>query len=353
MQNSFGTFLKQKRIEKNLTQKQLASILFVTESAVSKWEKDVARPDISQLPKLAEVLNVTEHELITASIDNNTRKDKQDAKKWRNFSKAFDLSFYIAYGITLLTCFICNLAVSKTLSWFFIVFSSILLAFTFTNLPRYIKKYKLLLIPLSMYLALCLLLGVCAIYTNGAWFLIPTLSTLLGLSIIFVPIYITKYKVFEKIRKFNDFISVLIDFCLLNILLIIIDFYCVSNGFSVSHWYIKLALPIASIIYFVLNLFLSIRFLKINKLLKTSIIFALSIIIFYVLPLFIKVNKPSLQQELDKLNVFNANLSVWQGEAIQTNVHLIICLTLFTLSIVFFIIGLIKLLKHKKKYRTY
>ena len=69
MENSFGWFLKQKRQEKNLTQKQLAKILFVTESAVSKWEKDVAHPDITLLPKLSEILGVTEHELITASVD--------------------------------------------------------------------------------------------------------------------------------------------------------------------------------------------------------------------------------------------------------------------------------------------
>ena len=60
MENSFGCFLKQKRQEKNLTQKELAKLLFVSESAVSKWEKDVAHPDITLLPKLAEILKVTE-----------------------------------------------------------------------------------------------------------------------------------------------------------------------------------------------------------------------------------------------------------------------------------------------------
>ena len=61
MQNNFGLFLKQKRQEKNLTQKQLANLLFVSESAVSKWEKNVSRPDIMLLPELAELLGVTEH----------------------------------------------------------------------------------------------------------------------------------------------------------------------------------------------------------------------------------------------------------------------------------------------------
>ena len=54
MENSFGEFLRQQRLKNNLTQKQLAQLLFVSESAVSKWEKDVAHPDITLLPKLVE-----------------------------------------------------------------------------------------------------------------------------------------------------------------------------------------------------------------------------------------------------------------------------------------------------------
>lgn len=36
---SFGKFIMKKRKEKNMTQKELAQKLFVTESAVSKWER--------------------------------------------------------------------------------------------------------------------------------------------------------------------------------------------------------------------------------------------------------------------------------------------------------------------------
>lgn len=39
MENNFSEFLKQKRQEKKLTQKDLAKSLFVSESAISKWEK--------------------------------------------------------------------------------------------------------------------------------------------------------------------------------------------------------------------------------------------------------------------------------------------------------------------------
>ena len=259
MQNSFGLFLKQKRQEKNLTQKELSKLLIVSESCISKWEKDVAHPDITLLPKLSEILGVTEHELITASIDNKTREEKKQAKKWRTFSLSWSLFFYISYIIALIPCFICNLAINKTLSWFWIVFFSLLLAFTFTNLPKLIKKHKLILLPLAMFLALCLLLAVCCIYTNGNWFWVSSLSVLVGLIVVLMPIYISKFKIFEKIKKYADFVSITIDFIFINILLIVIDLYTYTN-YAVSRWYLNLALPIVICVYLVLNLFLSCKY---------------------------------------------------------------------------------------------
>ena len=85
MTNSFGTFLKQKRQEKNLTQKELSKLLYVSESAVSKWEKDVAHPDITLLPTLSKILGVSEHELITASIDEKSREEKVQAKNGEHY----------------------------------------------------------------------------------------------------------------------------------------------------------------------------------------------------------------------------------------------------------------------------
>lgn len=37
-EKQIGTFIKEKRIEKNLTQQELAERLFVTNKTVSKWE---------------------------------------------------------------------------------------------------------------------------------------------------------------------------------------------------------------------------------------------------------------------------------------------------------------------------
>ena len=349
MEKSFGEFLKEKRQEKNLTQKELAKELFISESAVSKWEKNVAHPDITILPKLAALLGVSEHELITASVDKEARQDKVQAKRWRNLSKSWNLTFYIAYSIALLTCFICNLAVSGTLSWFWIVFSSLLLAFTFTNLHQYIKKYRLIFIPLSMFLAIIFLLAVCAIYSGGNWFWVATTSITFAFVMIFVPIFISKYKIFSKLNRFNDFISVAIDFIMLNILLIVINIYTSMHGFSTSAWYFEIAFPIVIYVYAVLNLLLAVRFLKINKLLKTSVILTLVNLFSYGVTSFIKIDDVGVQKEIDRFNVFRANFSIWSGEVqLGQNINCIIFLTLVCLTLVFFISGLIVQLKRGK-----
>ncbi len=40
---AFGEYIRQKRIDAGLTQKGFADRLFVTESAVSKWERGVSQ----------------------------------------------------------------------------------------------------------------------------------------------------------------------------------------------------------------------------------------------------------------------------------------------------------------------
>ena len=343
METSFGEFLKTKRQEKNLTQKELANLVFVSESAVSKWERNIAHPDITLLPKLSIILGVTEHELITASIDKKAREEKRQAKNWRALSITWDMFFVVGYIIALLICFICNLAINKILSWFWIVLSSLTLAFTFTHLPKLIKKHKLFLLPTSMYLALCLLLGVCAIYTKGNWFFIATFAVLFGLSLIFTPIYIAKYDVFNKIKKYNDFVSIGIDFILLNILLIIINLNTLNAGW----WYFKIALPIVLSVYIIINILLSVRFIRTNRFIKTGIVLFLINTFLYLPPMILNFENQEIQNEINQVNILKADLSVWKVDGtLGNNVHLIIALVLLLLSTVFFCIGVIKLRKN-------
>lgn len=49
--NEMGKFIAEIRKEKNMTQKDLANVLYVSDRAVSKWERGKSFPDISLLKK--------------------------------------------------------------------------------------------------------------------------------------------------------------------------------------------------------------------------------------------------------------------------------------------------------------
>ena len=137
---TFGSFIKTKRTEKNYSQKDLAEMLFVTEGAVSKWERGVSYPDITLISDICCVLDISEHELITASTDTDTRKMKHEARKFRVIRGTWFWVPTISYAVALLTCFICNLAVNHTLSWFFIVLTALICAYSF--IPTFTSFFK-------------------------------------------------------------------------------------------------------------------------------------------------------------------------------------------------------------------
>ena len=61
---TLGRKIAQLRKEKGMTQLELAGLMGVTDKAVSKWERDLSYPDITTLPRLAEVLGVCVDELL-------------------------------------------------------------------------------------------------------------------------------------------------------------------------------------------------------------------------------------------------------------------------------------------------
>ena len=191
---TFGSFIRIKRTEKNLSQKDLAEMLFVTEGAVSKWERGISYPDITLIADICRVLEISEHELITASTDMDTRKMKQEARKFRTIRNTWFWLPTISYGVALITCFICNLAVNHTLSWFFVVLAALICAFTFIpTTTSFFETNKLLAFSVSTYLSICLLLFTCAVYTNGlSWFLTAAIGVLMGYVVVFVPVLLVR-----------------------------------------------------------------------------------------------------------------------------------------------------------------
>jgi transcriptional regulator with XRE-family HTH domain len=78
----FGIFLSQLRKQKGLTQKELAQKVFVSDKAVSKWERGLSMPDIALLSPLADLLGVTVTELLSGQhIDDPEQLKVQDVEK--------------------------------------------------------------------------------------------------------------------------------------------------------------------------------------------------------------------------------------------------------------------------------
>ena len=55
MGSMFGEFLKQRRQEKSLTQKELANELGVSDVAISRWESELRIPNIEKISFLPRV----------------------------------------------------------------------------------------------------------------------------------------------------------------------------------------------------------------------------------------------------------------------------------------------------------
>lgn len=83
---TLGKRIAMLRRRKELKQEELANMLDITAQAVSKWENDQTCPDISLLPMLAQILDVSVGELLTGKpekpavqlVPEPQRKDLKD-----------------------------------------------------------------------------------------------------------------------------------------------------------------------------------------------------------------------------------------------------------------------------------
>ena len=60
-----GRFIAEMRKEQNLTQRQLADLLSISDKTVSKWECGKGMPDVSLMLPLCEILHITVNDLLT------------------------------------------------------------------------------------------------------------------------------------------------------------------------------------------------------------------------------------------------------------------------------------------------
>ena len=82
MNLSLGENIKRKRIERKLTQEEVATHLGVSFQSVSKWERGEGYPDIELLPSLANYFDVSVDELLGMS-------NREKAEKYENINNCW------------------------------------------------------------------------------------------------------------------------------------------------------------------------------------------------------------------------------------------------------------------------
>ncbi|MDL2323851.1 helix-turn-helix domain-containing protein [Ruminococcaceae bacterium OttesenSCG-928-A16] len=76
---TMGELISDARKAKNLTQKELADQLNITDKAVSKWERGASYPDISTLPKLADILEISSEDLLRCQTQEVSSKPRNSS----------------------------------------------------------------------------------------------------------------------------------------------------------------------------------------------------------------------------------------------------------------------------------
>lgn len=139
---TIGKFITALRKANGMTQKDLAEKLNVSDKTISRWERDEGAPDLSLIPVIAEIFDITCDELLRGERKSpaeretqkeysetvtsyDTEKEELSAKSEKQLKRLLKVSFsqfqnrtYIAIGLSVLgiiVALICNLAFLKAM----------------------------------------------------------------------------------------------------------------------------------------------------------------------------------------------------------------------------------------------
>ena len=173
------------------------------------------------------------------------------------------------FAIPILVCLIVNLASGHALNWFFIVLAAMLIPSSLFVVPLMAPKNRMFLTMTTFTASLILLLGVVSIYTGGSWFFIAASATLFGLTVCFAPFIVNRRPVNAYLGNCKGLVAmaaITVTFFLMML--------CI--GFSVgAAEFFPLAMSISvPLIAFAWLIFLVIRYLPFNGLVKTGVVIA-------------------------------------------------------------------------------
>ncbi|MDR1408756.1 MAG: helix-turn-helix domain-containing protein [Oscillospiraceae bacterium] len=332
---NFGAFICEKRKAHGLTQRDLAMRLYVTESAVSKWERGLSYPDITLVTALCGLLDITEHELLTSSDDLDGRRMVQQLNALKRRNKLYLRFFYILYMV-LFASLTPVFLVQENIPAVFVTAASIAVGFSLTCIPVLIKENTGLWALGSFYLSLNMLMFFCAVLTGGLlnWFFIAFFAVLLGFSVFFLPFVLRGTSLPEPYLRHKALCYFVINTALLFALevvtLLTIGKFDLFFKLAVPTTLIAACLPWA--------LMLIIRYAKIHACFKA----ALCLIVFGIHQMALDFTLNWLYEGNAVFSLQAIDLSCWTDKHIDANVKAIILAALLFAALICTAAGIIK-----------
>lgn len=108
---TIGSFIAVLRKANGMTQKELAEKLNVSDKTVSRWERDESAPDLTLIPVIAEIFNVTSDELLRGEKlsdeyifekNKESKKEKQLQRIAESIKTKFFVKSIISVGISII-----------------------------------------------------------------------------------------------------------------------------------------------------------------------------------------------------------------------------------------------------------
>ncbi len=91
MANKFGDNVKRLRTDNNISQQELADMIGIHATHVSRYERNLAAPSIDVAKKMAEALQVTMDTLVYGAQDEKAKNSLQDGDLLQLFTKVQQL----------------------------------------------------------------------------------------------------------------------------------------------------------------------------------------------------------------------------------------------------------------------
>jgi transcriptional regulator with XRE-family HTH domain len=141
----FGNYIREKRVALGLSQEELAEKIFISATAISKWENGKTYPDITIISLLCKTLKISEHEFVTAADDTELRKQAYQAQKYLNIKRNTKIILNALFALPVIICFIvilCNLKIAGIWQQFAIELFGISIGYSLLALPFMIEKER-------------------------------------------------------------------------------------------------------------------------------------------------------------------------------------------------------------------